>query len=159
MNQGCSRMRQQALIQGENPQNAPSTNKRLGSQRNIKTDRIRDDVFFDNRLLERNGRDSCGFQFTRDQKKRMQYKNRISEANSIRLFVYNVPKRFSVDDIYGHIRYLGIDVKDLWQSSHRDARRKSFVVKIPRDKARFFSEDETIERLNIRVREYKERSD
>ena len=100
-----------------------------------------------------------GFSLPEIRRKECNKKIKISEANSIRLFVYNVPKRFSVDDIYGHISYLGIDVKDLWQSSHRDARRKSFVVKIPRDKARFFSEDETIERLNIRVREYNERSD
>ena len=74
------------------------------------------------------------------------------------LFVYNVPSIYTADDTYDHFDYLDINVKDLWQSSHPDARRKSFVVTIPRDEVNYVVEDETMKRLNIRIREYSERS-
>ena len=119
--------------------------------------RTSDEVFFNNRLTD-NRKDSSGFQFTRDQRKKMQYKNKVKEHNNISLFVYYVPRIYTVDDTFDHFDNLDINVKDLWQSSHPDARRKSFVVTIPRDEVKYVVEDETMKRLNIRIREYSERS-
>ena len=88
----------------------------------------------------------------------MHYINKLNESNTVRLFVYNVPREYTVDNVYRHFNYLDIDVKDLWQRSHPDARKKSFVVKLTRDKVRYVLEDEIMDRLNIRIREYNERS-
>ena len=148
---GNSRLRPQALMQEKNQRNSISDNKRHGSQRYISNNKKRDEVFFDNRLPRNNRKDSSGYQFTRDQVKRMQYKNKVTESHYIRIFVYNVPHKYNVDDVYDHFSNLDINVVDLWQSSHPDARRKSFGVKMP--------SDEIMENLNIRVREYNERSD
>ena len=151
------RPRPQALIQGKIPLNDVSDYRNNRRQRNMTNENNNDDVFFDSRLSDKR-KDSSGFQFSRDQRKRMHYKSKLNESNTVRLFVYNVPREYTVDNVYGHFNYLDIDVKDLWQRSHPDARKKSFVVKIPRDEVRYVLEDETMDRLNIRIREYNERS-
>ena len=159
MRQRSVRLCPQALIQGTHFQNTSDGYKRHGSQGNVTYDKKRDDVFFDKRLPENWRRDSTGFQFTRDQMRRMKYNNKIIESNYVRLFVYNIPNMYTVDGVYDLFSKIGIDVKDLWQNSHPDARRKSFVVKMPRGEVTYVVEDETLERMNIRVREYNERSD
>ena len=67
----------------------------------------------------------------KNQRKRMHYKNKLNESNTVRLFVYNVPREYTVDNVYRHFNYLDIDVKDLWQRLHPDARKKSFVTILP----------------------------
>ena len=103
--------------------------------RNTNYERFKDDFFFDNRKPGNLRRDSSGFEYTRDQIKIMQYKNKLNETNFIRIFIYNVPNKFNVDDIYEHFSYQDVSVKDLWKCSHPDARRQSFVIKGPRDQA------------------------
>ena len=44
--------------------------------------------------------------------------------------MYNVPRRYITDDVYEHLRYLDIKATDLSQTSHPDAKKKSFIVTI-----------------------------
>ena len=159
-NQGKPKLRTQALTLGRDQLNAFNERKRHESQRNAYQDNNhKDEVFFNSRVAGDNRRDSSGFEFTRDQRKRMQYKNRLNEANYIRLFVFNVPNHYYVDNVYDHFTNLGVDVKDVWQRSHPDSRKKSFVVKMPKDEMNYVLEDDIMESLNIRIRDYSDRSD
>ena len=118
-NQGRRMSRPYALTQGRNQQNAANGKSRNFSQRNLSHDnKKKDEVFFNNRKSVNNRRDSSGFQYTRDQRKRMQYKNKITESNLMRLFVYNVPNKYNVDNLYDHFTDLGVHVKDLWGKDH-----------------------------------------
>ena len=160
MTHGKPRVRPQALTQGRSQKDSYDDKKRLSSQKVIPRDnRARDDVFFNNRGSVSNRRDSSGYQFTRDQMKRMQYKNKVAQSNLVRLFVFNVPNKYNVDDVYDHFSNLGVHVKDLWLRSHPEARKKSFVVKMPKDEINNVLDDDVMESLNIRVREYTNNSD
>ena len=66
-------------------------------------------------------------------------------------------QRYTVDDIYNHFNDIDIKIMDLWQSSHNDARRKSFVIVVPNEDSEYIKDDATLEGLGIKVREYKER--
>ena len=74
---------------------------------------------------------SQGFKHTRDQLRKMKYVNKQREAENSKLFIYNVSKRYTVDDIYHHLMGNDIKVMDLWHCSHSDARRRSFVILVP----------------------------
>ena len=60
--------------------------------------KLRDNVFLPEKHRT-NRIDSSGFSFTREHWKRLQNKNKKKESQLIRLFIYNVPKKFSVDHI------------------------------------------------------------
>ena len=117
-----------------------------------------DDVFFPDRS-KMNRKHCSGFSFTREHFKKVQNKLRKNDSQLIRLFIYNVPKKFSVDEVYDHLANQEINIIDLWQSSHVNARRKSFVVKVPRNVADMVMQDRILEELDIGVREYTDRSE
>ena len=102
---------------------------------------------------------SQGFKHTRDQLRRMKYVNKQKEAENSKLFIFNVSKRYTIDDIYTHFIGNEVKVKDLWQSSHKDARKQSFVILVPKADTEYIKDDEVLENLGIRVRDYKERKD
>ena len=103
--------------------------------------------------------DSSGFSLSREHWKKMQYKIRNRESEFVRLFISNVPKIYSVDDVYNHFMEQEVKIVDLWQSSHVDARRKSFVVKVSRNEVENVINDKVLEGLRIGVREYSNRSE
>ena len=157
---GRSRLRNHPLKQGNSRQNSFIDKKRYLSQRTLSRDNEKiDDVFFKNRGSTSNRRDSSGFQYPRDQMRRLHYKNKIAESSLMRLFVFNVPNKYNVDNVYYHFTDLGVNVKDVSQRSHPDARKKSFVVKMPKDEINYVLDDEIMESLNIRLREYTNFSD
>ena len=100
---------------------------------------------------------SQGFKHTRDQLRRMKYVNKQREAENSELFIYNVSKRYTVNDIYHHLMGNDIKVMDLWQCSHADARRRSFVILVPNADIEYVKRDEILESLGIRLRDYEER--
>ena len=91
--------------------------------------------------------------------RRMQYKQKQKESQLIRLFIYNVHKKFNVDHVYDHFVEQNVKIVDLWQSSHVDARKKSFVIEVSRNEAHIISNDTILDELYIGVREYNDRSD
>ena len=90
---------------------------------------------------------SQGYRHTRDQLRRMKYVNKQKEAEQSKLFIYNVSKRYTIDDIYHHFTEQDVKVLDLWQSSHTDARRRSFVILVPHLEIEFVKKDEVLESL------------
>ena len=52
------------------------------------------------------------------------------------VFVFNVPKVVSTSDIKMFIKDKNVSVLDLFQRSHPDSRRKSFVLRVPSQQAR-----------------------
>lgn len=118
----------------------------------------RDDVFFqDSNKISRI--DSSGFSFTREHYKKMQNKQRNTESQFVRLFIFNVPKKCSVDEVYDHFVQQEINIVDLWQSSHVDSRKKSFVVKVSKNVANIVMNDKILAELDIGIREYTGRSE
>ena len=53
--------------------------------------------------------------------------------HNLSVFLFNVTKKCSVDEVYDHFEKQEINIVDLWQSSHIDARRKYFVVKVAKN--------------------------
>ena len=101
--------------------------------------------------------DSQGFQHTREQLRKIKYVNKQKLAEQSKLFIYNVSKKYTVDDIYYHLIETDINVIDLWQSSHRDARKKSFIVLIQNIDTKTIKSDRVLANLGIKVRDYEER--
>ena len=62
-----------------------------------------------------------------------------------------------MDDIYYHLIESEIKVIDLWQSSHRDARKKSFIVLVQIIDTTTVKRDRVLANLGIKVRDYEER--
>ena len=89
----------------------------------------------------------------------MQKKHRNNESQFIRLFIFNVSKKCTVDEVYEHFENQEINIVDLWQSSHVDARRKSFVVKVSKNVVDKVMNDRILAELDIGVREYIDRSE
>ena len=84
----------------------------------------------------------------------MKYDNKQRKSEQSKLFLYNVPKKYTVDDIYHYFIEMEIDVIDLWQSSHKDARRKSFVALFKNIDIADVKSDRTLGDLGIKVRDY-----
>ena len=87
----------------------------------------------------------------------MKYVNKQRQAENSKLFIYNVSKRYTVDDTYHHLMGNDIKVMDLWQCSHADSRRRSFAILVPNADIEYVKRDEILENLGIRVRDYEER--
>ena len=143
--------RPQALIHNRQPDYVNPKGSTSGGK-------ARDDVFFPSKQIN-NRTDSSGFSFTKEHYKRMQYKQKKEESNSIRIFIYNVPKKFTEEHVYYHFAGQEVNVLDLWQSSHADARKKSFVIKVSKNQADIIMNDRILEDLYIGAREYNDRSD
>ena len=79
--------------------------------------------------------------------------NRAKESDEIKLFIYNVPVKYTSDDIYNHLCTININVLDLSQISHSEARKKSFVVTVLKSECNVIASDETLDYLRIGVRE------
>ena len=62
-----------------------------------------------------------------------------------------------MDDVYVHFNESNVNFIDLWQSSHRDARKRSFVALIHNNDTSRVKSDRVLANLSIRVRDYEER--
>ena len=102
--------------------------------------------------------DSQGFGHTRDQLRKVKYNNKRKMADQSKIFIYNVSKRYSVDDIYYHLIDSNIKIMDIWQSSHKDARKRSFVAVLQKIDANHVRTDSILANLGIRVKDYEERN-
>lgn len=78
-------------------------------------------------------------------------------AEQSKLFIFNVSYKYSVDDIYYYFIENGINVIDLWQSSHKDARKRSFVILLQNEDTKIVKNLKVLGNLGIRVRDYEER--
>ena len=61
---------------------------------------------------------------------RDQWRKQWKRSSSVSLFVYNVPKSCSLDDVHDYVKERKLNFKDLFQRSHPEAKRKSFVLKV-----------------------------
>ena len=75
----------------------------------------------------------------------------------IKLSIFNVPVMYTEDDLYDHFCSTNIDIVNLRQTSHLEARRKSFVVTVHRSMCKAIINNDILSYLRIGVREYEER--
>ncbi len=72
-------------------------------------------------------------------------KGEIQRSTGVKtLFISNVFPNFTVEDMYNHVKDLGVSVNDLYQRSHPpESKRKSYVLEISsRDAPKVLSEYE-----------------
>ena len=89
-----------------------------------------------------------------DQWRKSYRENKVKESEYVKLFIYNVPVSYSEHDLYKHLFSTNIEVSDIRQVSHSDARRKSFVVTVHKSICNAISNDDVFSYLRIGVREY-----
>ena len=66
---------------------------------------------------------------------------KVTQVSTKKIFVYNVPMKNTNEDIKTHLIGHGVQVHEVKQRSHHDARRKSFVVTVAeKDSAKVFNE-------------------
>ena len=122
----------------------------------------RDNVFLPNRkankfpqgIPTKQRMDSTGFMLPGEQWKKAYRENKYKESDHKNLFIYNVPVKYSLDDLYDHLCYMNIDILNIRQSSHLEARRKSFVVTVHKSLCNAIIHDDTLAYMKIGVREY-----
>ena len=99
--------------------------------------------------------DNEGFITPRDQHQRAIRLQKKSNQNQF--FIYNVFNRYTIDNVFDHLVDYGVSVTDLYQRSHPNAKKKSFVLTTVSQASTILSPN--IWPVGIRVREYKEYSE
>ena len=94
--------------------------------------------------------DVQGFRFQRHQLKR-------DKRSSRALFIFNVPKSCAVSDVRHYVEERNVRPLDIFQRSHPEARRKSFVIRLDSREAQRLLRN-TFWPSGVKVREYDSRS-
>ena len=85
-----------------------------------------------------------------------QKNQRVKSHRQSQVFIYNVFRKYTVDNVYDHLSEYDIPVVDLYQRSHPNAKKKSFVLTV--DESMFTRVmSESVWPVGINVREYLDR--
>lgn len=88
--------------------------------------------------------------------RRRQRKRSQSDSSSQKLFLYNIKKHDSEEDVRAYMTKRKISFIDVWQSSHPDAQSKSFVLVVAKSEV-----NNTLNRMiwphEVKIREFKDR--